>query len=75
LKAEIARLQKQLAALQVQMAHASAGAAKNPGAATELASLQGEASTIEAAIQQAGAALAALMLQSGQSTGLINDQA
>jgi hypothetical protein len=72
LKAMIERLQKQLAALRLEIARASASAAHDGGVSPVVTSLQGEVTVIEAALQGATAALAELLLKSGTSTGLID---
>jgi|GEM_PF-3503826 len=70
LKAEIRRLQQELAHLQSQLTKLS-----SPGDQSVASALRGQVASISSAIEQATAALSQLMLGSGKTGGLVNEQA
>jgi hypothetical protein len=72
----IARLKAQLAGVQSQIAAAERMRTPNGSPNPAVASLQGEAASIQGAIGVATAQLAELLMQQGQTAGgLINTQA
>jgi hypothetical protein len=75
LQQTIDRLKKQLATLEAQITAAAALRGPDGGPNPAVEALQGEAQSLQGALIQATGALAELMMSSGQTTGLVNEQA
>jgi hypothetical protein len=75
LQQTIDRLKKQLATLEAQITAAAALRGPDGGPNPSVEALQGEAQSLQGALIQATGALAELMMSSGQTTGLVNEQA